>query len=165
VNSQRDLREFLARNPDVSPQQRDPQTGVREHEVLRSQGRQVVFAPLDEHDDHPAQVRGHLVGRAEVARQAGEAREARLEEGFAHLNPEFGVLPSRVDPAQHRFAQGREHALALGTRVHLADARENIGSCELAAWEICQRALRAGHRAQDQQPICRASIERAGAER
>lgn len=96
MTSQHDLHEFLALNPDSGPQ-----TGVREWEVLRSQGRRVVFALVDEHDGRPAQVRGQIARRAEVARQDGEAREARLEERFARLNPEFGVLPSRVDPAQH----------------------------------------------------------------
>jgi hypothetical protein len=165
VTSQQDLREFLALNPDFGPQRRDPESGVREHEVLGSQGQRVLFALVDENHGHPAEAREQIVGRAEVARQVGEAREARLEERFAWLNPEFGVLPSRTDPAQHRFAQRRERALALGSRVHLAEARENTGSRELAAWEIRQRALRAGHRTQDQQPISQRSIERAGAER
>jgi hypothetical protein len=165
VTSQRDLHEFLSLNPDFGPQRRDPQSSVREHEVLRSQGRRVFFDLLDENDRHPAEARGHIARRAEAARQGGEAREAVLEERFAGLNPEFGVLPSRTDPAQHRFAQGRERALALGTRVHLAEARENTGSPELAAWMIRQRALRAGHRAQDQRPVQRPATERAGAER
>jgi hypothetical protein len=165
VTSQRDLHQFLALNPDFGPQRRDPQTGVREHEVLRSQGSRVLFALLDENDGHPAETRLKIARRAQAARQAGEACEARLEERFAQLNPEFGVLPSRVHGDQHRFAQGRERALALGSRVHLAEARENTPSRELAAWEVRQRALRAGHRAQDQQPIRQRSIERAGAER
>jgi hypothetical protein len=142
MTSQQNLHEFLALNPDFGAQQRDPETGVREWEVLRSQGRRVFFDLVDENDGHPAEVRGHLARRAEAARQAGEAREARLEERFAQLNPEFGVLPSRVDPAQHRFAQDRERALALGSRVHLAEARENTGSRELAAWEVRQRPTR-----------------------
>jgi hypothetical protein len=77
----------------------------------------------------------------------------------------FGVLPSRTDPQQHRFAQGRERALALGTRVHLAEARENTGSREQAAWEVRQRALRAVRRARDQRPVERRPAVRAGAER
>jgi hypothetical protein len=161
VTSQQDLREFLALNPDFGPQRRDPETSVREWEVLRSQGRRVFFDLLDENDEHPAQAQARIARCAEVARQGGEAREARLEERFARLNPEFGVLPSRTDPQQHHFAQGRERALALGTRVHLAEARENSGSRELAAWEIRQRALRAGHRARDQQPLQRPAAERA----
>ena len=161
MTSQQDLRDFLALNPDFGQGRRDPETSVREWEVLRSQGRRVFFDLLDENHGHPAEVRGHIARRAEVARQGGEAREARLEERFAGLNPEFGVLPSRTDPAQHRFAQRRERALALGSRVHLAEARENSGSPELAAWMIRERALRAGHRARDQQPIQRPAAERA----
>jgi hypothetical protein len=165
VTSQHNLREFLALNPDFSPARRDPKTGLRDHELLRLQGRRVLFDLENEnHGDH-AEVQGHIARRAEAARQGSEAREAVLEERFAHLNPEFGVLPSRTNHDQHRFAQGRERALALGGRVHLAETRENSGSRELAAWEIRQRALRAGHRAQDQQPIRQRSIERAGAER
>jgi hypothetical protein len=105
--------------------------------------------------------------RGDQAEQRGEAREARLEERFARLNPEFGVLPSRTDPQQHRFAQGRERALALGSRVHLAEAHENTGSPELAAWQVRERALRAGRLGRDQQPAERRAVERvrAGAER
>jgi hypothetical protein len=162
VTSQHDLHQFLALNPDFGPQRRDPETDVREHEALRSQGDRVLFALVDENDGHPAETRLKIARRAEAARQAGEAR---LEERFTLLNPEFGVLPSRVHGDQRRFVQSRERALALGSRVHLAEARENTPSRELAAWEIRQRALRAGHRTQDQQPIRQRSIERAGAER
>jgi hypothetical protein len=160
VTSQQELRDFLALNPDFD-QRRDPETSVREWEVLRSQGRRVFFDLLDENDGHPAQAQVHIARRAEAARQGGEAREARLEERFARLNPEFGVLSSRTSRDQQRFAQGRERALALGTRVHLAEARENTPSRELAAWEVRQRALRAGHRARDQQPVQRPVAERA----
>jgi hypothetical protein len=166
VTSQHDLRQFLALNPDFGPQRRDPESSVREHELLRSQGGRVLVALEAENDVHLAEAHWRITRRAEAARHAGQAREARLEERFARLNPEFGVLPSRVDPDQHRFAQGRERALALGTRVHLAEARENPGSGELAAWEVRQRALRAGHRTQDQQPLQRPTPpSRQGAER
>jgi hypothetical protein len=164
VTSQQELRDFVALNPDFG-QGRDPETSVRNWEVLRSQGRRVFFDLLDENDEHPAQSQASIARRAEVARQGGQAREARLEERFAGLNPEFGVLPSRVDRDQQRFAQGRERALALGTRVHLAEARENTPSRELAAWEVRQRALRAGHRTRDERLVQQAAIERAGAER
>ena len=164
MTSQQDLHEFLALNPDFG-QGRDPETSVREWEVLRSQGRRVFFDLLDENDEHPAQSQARITRRAELARQGGEAREARLEERFAGLNPEFGVLPSRTDPQQHRFAHGRERALALGARVHLAEARENTSSPELAVWEVRERALRAGRLARDRQPAERPPAERAGAER
>jgi hypothetical protein len=167
VTSQRDLRDFLALNPDFGQDRRDPETSVREWEVLRSQGRRVFFDLLDENDEHPAQSQTSIARRAELARQRGEAREARLEERFAGLNPEFGVLPSRTNPDQHRFAQGRERALALGSRVHLAEARENSGSPELAAWQVRERALRARRLAQPERPVQPPTVERtrAGAER
>ncbi len=159
MTSQQDLRDFLALNPDFG-ERRDPEASVREWEAMRSLGRRVFFDLLDENEEHPAQSRADITRRAELARQQGEAREARLEERFAALNPEFGVLPSRTDPDQHRFTHRRERALALGSRVHLAEARENNGSAELAAWEVRERALRAGRLARDRQPA-----ERAGAER
>jgi len=165
VTSQQDLRDFLALNPDFA-QRRDPDASVRDWEAMRSLGRRVSFDLLDENED-PAQSRADIARRAELAQQQGEAREARLEERFARLNPEFGVLPSRTDPNQHRFAHGRERALALGSRVHLAEARENTGSPELAAWMIRERALQAGRLARDQRPVQPRTTERArtGAER
>jgi hypothetical protein len=164
VTSQRELHDFLALNPEFA-ERRDQEAGVREWEAMRSLGRRVFFDQLDENDEHPAQSRTDITRRADLARETGEAREARLEERFAALNPEFGVLPSRTDPDQHRFAHGRERVLALGSRVHLAEARENTGSPELAAWQIRERALRAGRLARDQQPAERPPAERAGAER
>jgi hypothetical protein len=166
VSSQQELRDFLALNPDFA-EPRDPETSVRDWETIRSLGRRVFFDQLDENEEHPAQSRTEVTRRGELARQSGQAREARLEERFARLNPEFGVLPSRTDPQQHRFAHRRERALALGSRVHLAEARENTGSPELAAWQIRQRALRAGRQAQHERPAQPPTIERtrAGAER
>ncbi len=167
MTSQQELRDFLALNPDFGPERRDPETGVREWEALRSLGRRVFFDLLDENEEHPAQSRADITRRGELARQQAEAREARLEERFAGLNPEFGVLPSRTNPDQHRFAHGRERALALGSRVHLAEARENTGSPELAAWMIRERALHAGRFARDQRPVQRhpAAPARVGVER
>jgi hypothetical protein len=165
VTSQQDLHDFLALNPDFGEQRRDPETSVREWEAMRSLGRRVFLDQLDENDEHPAQSRTDITRRAELAREIGEAREARLEERFAALNPKFGVLPSRTDHDQHEFAHGRERALALGSRVHLAEARENNGRPELAAWEVRERALHAGRLARDRQPAERPPAERAGAER
>ncbi len=162
MTSQQDLRDFLALNPDFA-QRRDPDASVRDWEAMRSLGRRVSFDLLDENED-PAQSRADIARRAELAQQQGEAREARLEERFARLNPEFGVLPSRTDPNQHRFAHGRERALALGSRVHLAEARENTGSPELAAWMIRERALQAGRLARDQRPVQPRTTERARTE-
>jgi len=167
VTSQQELRDFLALNPDFGSERRDPEASVREWEAMRSLGRRVFFDQLDENEEHPAQSRADITRRAELAEQQAEAREARLEERFARLNPEFGVLPSRTNRDQHRFAQGRERALALGSRVHLAEARENTGSPELAAWEVRQSGLRAGRQAQHERPAPPRTIERtrAGAER
>jgi hypothetical protein len=166
VTSQQDLHDFLRLNPDFG-ERSDPEASVREWEAMRSLGRRVFFDQLDENDEHPAQSRADITRRARLAQQQGEVREALLESRFADLNREFGVLPSRTDPDQHRFAYRRERALALGSRVHLAEARENSGSPELAAWMIRERALRAGQLAQDQRPVQRppAARARVGVER
>lgn len=95
-----------------------------------------IWAP---HPDHPDATRV----LDEARQQAEQAREAALEDRFAEINPEFGVLPSRTDPDQQRFAQGRERALALGTRVHLAEVRENSGDPGQAEAVIRARAERA----------------------
>jgi hypothetical protein len=112
-----------------------------------------IWAP---HPDYPDATRVLNEGR----QQAEQAREAALEDRFAELNLEFGVLPSRTDPDQQRFAQGRERALALGTRVHLAEARENSGDRDQAHAAIRARAERATR------PLQRGGPERAtGVER
>jgi hypothetical protein len=119
-------------------------------------GTTVAWALVDDNHDTPTERAAQIGKQATLARQRGQARQARearearevreaqLEARFAALNPEFGVLPSRTDPDQHRFAHGRERALALGARVHLAEARENTADAELAAWQVRDRALRAG---------------------
>jgi hypothetical protein len=163
VTSQRDLHDFLRLNPDFG-ERRDPETSLREWEAIRSLGRRVFFDQLDENEEHPAQSRADITRRAELAQHRGQAREVRLEARFAGLNPEFGVLPSRTDPQQHRFAQGRERALALGSRVHLAEARENTGSPELTAWQVRERALRAQRLAQPERPVQPRTLQRARAE-
>ena len=48
-------------------------------------------------------------------------QEDQRQEAFAQLNPDFGVLPDARHPDQHRFAQQRERALALGERVAAAE--------------------------------------------
>src|SRR6266542_4095993 len=98
---------------------------------MQSLSQRVFLDLLDENEEHPAQSRADITHRAELARKTSEARETRLEERFAALNPEFSVLPNRTDPQQHRFAHRRERALALGSPVYLAEARENSGSPEL----------------------------------
>jgi hypothetical protein len=114
----------------------------------------------------PAERAAEIAKRTILARERGQAREAELEERFARLNPEFGVLSSRTDPQQHRFARGRERALALGSRVHLAEARENSGSPGQAAWQVRERALRASRQARNARTVqARSERARAGAER
>jgi len=71
---------------------------------------------------------------AAITRRADEAqRDARdhaaqpehdRQDDFARLNPDFGVLPDSRDLEQHRFAQQRERALALGQRVAAAELGE-----------------------------------------
>ncbi len=58
---------------------------------------------------------------AEQAFQLAEQQHHDRQDAFAQLNPEFGVLPDDRDPDQHRFAQQRERALALGERVAAAE--------------------------------------------
>jgi hypothetical protein len=57
----------------------------------------------------------------EQALHLAEQQEHDRQEAFAQLNPDFGVLPDSRDPGQHRFAQQRERALALGERVAAAE--------------------------------------------
>jgi hypothetical protein len=112
-----------------------------------------IWAP---HPDHPDAAR--VLNQAR--QQAEQAREAALEDRFAELNPEFAVLPSRTDPAQQRFAQGRERALALGTRVHLAEAGENSGDRDQAEAAIRARAERATRPLQRSGPQRTTGVER-----
>src|SRR6266542_1204059 len=70
-------------------------------------------------------VTGELMAEQEIlAEQPFQLAEHQLHDrqaAFAQLNPEFGVLPDDRDPDQHRFAQQRERALALGERVAAAE--------------------------------------------
>jgi hypothetical protein len=100
----------------------------RPKSLSRELGTEVALALVDENLGTPSERAAAIGKRATLAQERSENREAQLEARFAALNPEFGVLPSRTDPHQHRFAHGRERALALGSRVHLAEARENTGS-------------------------------------
>jgi hypothetical protein len=71
-------------------------------------------------------VTGELLQQQEIlAEQAllllAEQQDHDRQEAFARLNPDFGVLPDSRHPDQHRFAQQRERALALGERVAAAE--------------------------------------------
>src|SRR6266566_7154584 len=82
----------------------------------------------DENDPYqpPTQRRRVVADRATQAQAIAAKREHDRQETFTRLNPDFGVLPDSHDPDQHRFAQQRERALALGQRVAAAEqpARE-----------------------------------------
>jgi hypothetical protein len=77
----------------------------------------------DENDPYQpaAQRRRVIEDRAMQAQAIAAKREHDRQETFAQLNPDFGVLPDSHDPEQHRFAQQRERALALGQRVAAAE--------------------------------------------
>jgi hypothetical protein len=85
--------------------------------------RRAVAALDDENDDlQPAEQRRRLIEhRATQAQAIAAKREHDRQDVFARLNPDFGVLPDSHDPDQHRFAQQRERALALGQRVAAAE--------------------------------------------
>jgi hypothetical protein len=104
----------------------------------------------DENDPYepPAQRRRVIEDRAMQAQAIAAKREHDRQETFAQLNPDFGVLPDSRDPQQHRFAQQRERALALGQRVAAAErpARERGAPSALVR-------------------IARPPVERQGAER
>jgi hypothetical protein len=158
VSTPGQLRDFVQLNPEYA-RQADQQGLWQFRPTPRSRelDTDAAFALVDENYGTPDERAAEIARRAALAQERGEAREAQLEGRFAALNPEFGVLPSRTNPQQHQFAQGRERALALGSRVYLAETRENTDSAELAAWQIrvralrAQRAQRAGRQAREQQ--------------
>ena len=164
MSTRRHLRDFIRLNPEYARPADQQELGqFRPKPLVRELGTQAALALVDENHGTPRERTAEITKRATLAQQRGEHHEAR----FAALNPDFGVLPSRTDPQQHQFAQRRERALALGSRVHLAEARENTGSPELAAWQVRERALRAGRLARDQQPVKRRPADpvRVGVER
>jgi hypothetical protein len=168
MSTRRQLHDFVRLNPEYAREA--ARIGLAQFHpkpLVRELGTEAALGLVDENHGTASERTAAIGKRAMLAQQRGEVREAQLEARFTALNPEFGVLPSRTDPQQHRFAQGRERALALGSRVHLAEARENAGSPELAAWQVRERALRAGRLARDQQPAERRPAERvrAGVER
>jgi hypothetical protein len=91
-------------------------------------GYRAAHALEDENDpcEPAAQRRRVIEDRAMQAQAIASKREHDRQETFARLNPDFGVLPDSRHPEQHRFAQQRERALALGQRVAAAEqaARE-----------------------------------------
>lgn len=91
--------------------------------------RRAAAALDDENDDlePPEQRRRVIEHRAMQAQAIAATREHQRQETFARLNPEFGVLPDAHDPEQHRFAQQRERALALGERVAAEQSGQERG--------------------------------------
>ena len=100
--------------------------------------RRAAHALEDENDvfEPPAQRRRVIEDRATQAQGIAAKREHDRQETFARLNPEFGVLPDAHDPDQHRFAQQRERALALGQRVAAAEQSERERGGSSAAFSI-----------------------------
>src|SRR6266536_3050757 len=148
MSTRRQLRDFVRLNPEYAPQvAREGLGQFHPKPLVRELGTTAALALVDENHGTPEERAAAITERARLAHQRGEV----------------GVLPSRTDPDQHRFAHGRERALALGSRVHLAEARENSGNPELAAWMIRERALRAGRLAREQAPVQRGATTRARA--
>jgi hypothetical protein len=167
------LRAFAQLNPDLYlPKTSDPvvfQAVARSIEDDQALGERVMYDltlgenlrdvlrhPSDsepsDRERYAASRTAAITGRAHAAqhaaRQSAAQREHDRQDTFAQLNPDFGVLPDSRDPAQHRFAQQRERALALGERVAAAEQ----SGCE-----------RAGSSATFH--IARPPAERQGAER
>jgi hypothetical protein len=67
----------------------------------------------------------HVADRASCAGERGGQAVRAAEDAFTRLNPDFGVLPDARHAGQHAFAQQREAALALGTRVAVAGMQEH----------------------------------------
>jgi hypothetical protein len=72
-------------------------------------------------DSRTAAITGRAHAAQHNARDSAAQPEHDRQDVFTRLNPDFGVLPDSRDPEQHRFAQQRERALALGQRVAAAE--------------------------------------------
>jgi hypothetical protein len=95
---------------------------------------------------------GELMEKQEIfteqASHLAAEQEHDRQEAFAALNPDFGVLPDSRDPQQHRFAQQRERALALGERVAAAELsqREHGEPPDIVSFPPAQVDRAAGQR-------------------
>jgi hypothetical protein len=131
------IEEFIGLNPSLSllraSDPRDFAAGVRSMEADDALGERVtVELLLGENfrgihhrltpDDVPDPERDRTV-RMDTLRERAQAaqHDHDRQAAFAQLNPDFGVLPDARHPQQHRFAQQRERALALGERVAAAE--------------------------------------------
>jgi hypothetical protein len=128
----------------------------------------VRFAELLENDQSTDAARRRVISRrAELAQQRGrdQARQHAAEAAFDRLNPDFGVPADQLDPAGQRATQEREAGLALGTRVAVADSRENDPHPVLTIPGRDYRAADAARTARLQAARARHDPARAGAER
>jgi hypothetical protein len=107
--------------------------------------RDVLRHPSDrepsDRERYAASRRAAITSRAQAAQHAARdaaQREHHRQDTFARLNPDFGVLPDSRDPEQHRFAQQRERALALGQRVAAAELGERERGEPSAFFQITQ---------------------------
>ena len=124
--------------------------------TLGENARDVLRSPheprIPDRERYAATRTAAITRRADEARRATRDHAAQQEhdrqDDFARLNPDFGVLPDSRDPEQHRFAQQRERALALGPRVAAAEQAER--ECDEPSVFF---------------PIARPPAERQGAER
>jgi hypothetical protein len=89
--------------------------------LTRELGERVAYTLIEENLSTPAERAAAVADRATHALAIATRREHQRQDTFARLNPDFGVLPDAHDPAQHRFAQQRARALALGERVAAAE--------------------------------------------
>jgi hypothetical protein len=114
------VREFAQLNPGfgVLPDRShaDQHRYLQDRERMLVLGGRVAAAEAHENAAGRAYAAMTVRNRARSARQEHDRQAA-----FAQLNPDFGVLPDARDPEQHRFAQQRERALALGERVAAAE--------------------------------------------
>jgi hypothetical protein len=89
--------------------------------LTRELGERVAYGLIEENLGTPAERAAAIADRATRALAIATRREHQRQDTFARFNPDFGVLPDSHDPDQHRFAQQRERALALGERVAAAE--------------------------------------------
>ena len=110
-----------------------------------------------------SQTLAHPLDHQEPATTARTAEVA--ERAFDRLNPAFGVPADQQHPLGQQAVRDREVALALGTRVAVADSREN--DRDPVMWVAGQdyRAADAIHHARTQPVRMRQPAERAGHER
>jgi hypothetical protein len=93
------------------------------------------------------------------------SRERIGEQAFDWLNPPFGVPADRSNRIGHRDLAQREHALSLGVRVAVHDARQNDRNPVI--WQPGEdyRMADALHAARTQPSRTRNGPERLGPER